>query len=172
MRPFVLVGLGLFAGLLGLWWAWEEARVAEAELLAAETWVTENRRHSETLLELEAAVGKLEFVVQGESDRRKLTEQIRGVQQSAGVSFAAKTPELGQNRGNDSPVVKQVISGCQVEGPVQVVVATLEALERSGPFWLRVGKVTANAPTSGQVVGQAERVAWTFDLEYLETKGP
>ncbi|MDP1560310.1 MAG: hypothetical protein Q8M16_02830 [Pirellulaceae bacterium] len=172
MRPFVLVGLGMVAGLIGLWWAGGEARWAEAELVAAESWAAENRRHSETLLELEAAVGKLEFVVQGESDRRKLTEQIRGVQQSAGVSFAAKPSELGQRRGNDSSVVKQVISGCQVEGPLEVVVATFEALERSGPFWLRVGKVTANATTGGQVVGQSERVAWTFDLEYLEMKGP
>jgi hypothetical protein len=170
MRPFLLPGLGLVAGLLGLWWAWEEACLWEAELFSAETWVTENRRHSETLVALEAAVGKLDFVVRGESDRRKLTEQIRGVQQSTGISFAAKPQELGKNREKKGQVVTQVISGCEVKGSLEVFIATLEALERSGPISLRVSKVTATAPIGGQIPGQAEQVAWTFDLEYLELK--
>lgn len=172
MKQLALLGLGLLTGLFGLLWAREEARVAAEELLAAELWTRESRQLSELLLELETAVENLDCLVRGEVDRRQLMEQIRAVQQTTGISFAAKLPELGQLRRNDGPVVKQVISDCQVECSVSGMVATLEALETSGPFWLRVGKMSANAPTGEQMIGQAERVVWTFDLEYLELREP
>jgi len=168
MRNHWVSGIGIAVGLLGLWWASEEGRVAEAELKAAEEWAVGNRQLSDSLLDLEGAVGKLSIVVQGEKDRRQLLEQIRTVQQSCGVQFSAKLPELGQRRGNVAPVVKQVVSGCKFEGTVESFGAFVATLEKSEPFWVRVGRVEAQAATQGQVYAQAEQIGWVFDLEYLE----